>query len=299
MNPAPDLIPMLKQLRLSGILDSLEQRNRQALDVKCSHMDFLAMILQDEVARRNRKRFDLALRRASFRSQKTLEEFDFTFIPGLNRTLIADLASCHFIEERVCVLIVGPCGTGKSHLAQALGHAAIRSGHDVLFTPADRMLTQLHAARATNSYEKQMAKLANIDLLIIDDFGLKPLKGIQDEDFHDVISERYERKSTILTSNLDVPEWAHAFPNRILGAATVDRIRHGAYTIILDAKESYRMAQSSQSLASGTASAGVTHNPSTASPDKGSGGRDVDNPLGAPDTIKNCLKAEKINVKRR
>jgi DNA replication protein DnaC len=240
MNPSPELIPMLKQLRLSGILDSIEHRNRQAIEDKFSYMDFLAMILQDEVARRSQKRFALALRRASFRSQKTLEEFDFTFIPGLNRTLITDLASCRFIEEKVCVLIVGPCGAGKSHIAQALGHAAIRAGRDVLFSTADRMLTQLHAARATNSYEKQLAKLAKIDLLIIDDFGLKPLKGIQDEDFHDVISERYERKSTIITSNLDIPEWAEAFPNRILGAATVDRILHGAYKVVLDGKQSYR-----------------------------------------------------------
>lgn len=239
MNPSPELIPMLKQLRLSGILDSIEHRNRQALEEKFSYMDFLATILQDEVARRSQKRFTLALRRASFRSQKTLEEFDFTFIPGLNRTLITDLASCRFIEEKVCVLIVGPCGTGKSHLAQALGHAAIRAGHDVLFSTADRLLTQLHAARATNSYERQFARLANINLLIIDDFGLKPLKGIQDEDFHDVISERYERKSTMITSNLDVSEWAEAFPNRILGAATVDRLRHGAYKVILDG-QSYR-----------------------------------------------------------
>ena len=239
MNPSPDLIPMLKQLRLSGVLDSIEQRNRQAIEGKFSYMDFLAMILQDEVARRSQKRFSLALRRASFRSQKTLEDFDFTFMPNMNRTMITDLVSCRFIEEKVCVLIVGPCGTGKSHIAQALGHAAIRSGYDVLFSTADRMLSQLHAARATNSYERQLAKLANIDLLIIDDFGLKPLKGIQDEDFHDVISERYERKSTIITSNLDVPEWAEAFPNRILGAASVDRLRHGAYKVVLDG-ESYR-----------------------------------------------------------
>ena len=126
MNPSPDLIPMLKQLRLSGVLDSIEQRNRQAIEGKFSYMDFLAMILQDEVARRSQKRFALALRRASFRSQKTLEDFDFTFAPYMNHAMITDLASCRFIEEKVCVLIVGPCGTGKSHIAQALGHAAIR-----------------------------------------------------------------------------------------------------------------------------------------------------------------------------
>jgi len=101
------------------------------------------------------------------------------------------------------------------------------------------MLAQLNAARATNSFERHFAKLAAVDLLIIDDFGLKPLKGSQDEDFHDVIAERYERKSTIVTSNLDIPERTDAFPNRILGAATIDRLRHGAYKVVLEGK-SYR-----------------------------------------------------------
>jgi len=101
------------------------------------------------------------------------------------------------------------------------------------------MLAQMNAARATNGFERQFAKLAGVDLLIIDDFGLKPLTGIQDEDFHEVISERYERKSTIVTSNLDIPEWTDAFPNRILGAATIDRLRHGAYKVVLEGK-SYR-----------------------------------------------------------
>lgn len=239
MNPMPELIPMLKQLRLSGILDSLESRNRQAIDQKMSYTDFLGMIIQDEIARRNQRRLATALRRANFRNQKTLEEFDFSFNPNINRALVMDLASCRFMEEKVCAFIVGPCGTGKSHLAQALGHCAIRNGHDVLFTTQSLMLSQLHASRATNNFDRQFAKLTGIGLLIIDDFGLKPLKPSQDEDFHDVISERYERKSTIVTSNLDVSEWIDAFPNRILGAATVDRLRHGAYKVVLEG-ESYR-----------------------------------------------------------
>lgn len=243
MNPMPDLIPMLKQLRLSGIMDSLESRNRQAIDEKLTYMDFLATVIQDEIARRAQKRLETAFRRANFRNQKTLEDFDFTFNPNINRGLIMDLASCRFIEEKVCIFIVGPCGTGKSHIGQALGHSAIRSGHDVLFTTVSKMLFQLNAARANNGYDRQFAKLASVDLLIIDDFGLKPLKGSQDEDFHDVIAERYERKSTIITSNLDIPEWTDAFPNRILGAATIDRLRHGAYKIVLEGK-SYRSPKS-------------------------------------------------------
>jgi len=242
MNPMPEIIPLLKQLRLSGVLDSLESRNRQAIEGKLSYMDFLATIVTDEIARRTHKRLSSALRRANFRNQKTLEEFDFTFNPNINRALITDLASCRFIEEKVSVLIVGPCGTGKSHIAQALGHCAIRAGYDVLFTTVSKMLAQMNAARANNGFDRHFAKLAAVDLLIIDDFGLKPLQGSQDEDFHDVIAERYERKSTIVTSNLDIPEWTEAFPNRILGAATIDRLRHGAYKIELDGK-SYRSTQ--------------------------------------------------------
>jgi DNA replication protein DnaC len=234
MNPMPELIPMLKQLRLSGIMDSIESRNRQAIDEKLSYMDFLATIITDEIARRTQKRLETAFRRANFRNQKTLEEFDFTFNPNINRGLIMDLASCRFMEEKVCVFIVGPCGTGKSHIAQALGHSAIRAGYDVLFTTVSKMLAQLNAARANNGFDRQFAKFASVNLLIIDDFGLKPLKGSQDEDFHDVIAERYERKSTIVTSNLDIPEWTDAFPNKLLGSATIDRLRHGAYTVILE-----------------------------------------------------------------
>jgi len=236
MNPSPELIPMLKQLRLSGILDSLELRNRQAIEEKFAYTDFLAMLIQDEVARRTQKKLAMAVRRANFRNHKTIEDFDFTFNPKINRGQVMDLATCRFMEEKACVLIAGPCGTGKSHLAQALGHCALRLGYDVLFVSQTKMFGQLNAARATNSYDRRLAALAKVDLLIIDDFGLKPLRSPQDEDFHDLIAERYERKATIVTSNLDLPEWGDAFPNKLLGAATIDRIRHGAYSVILDGK---------------------------------------------------------------
>ena len=239
MKPKPELTPMLKQLRLSGILDSLDARNRQAIDKKMAYMDFLAMILQDEVARRSQKRLSLAIRRANFRNQKTLEDFDFSFNPSINHALIHDLATCRFVEEKVAVFIVGPCGSGKSHLALALGHCAVRQDYDVLFTTQSKMLSQLTAARAIGAYDRHFRKLASVDLLLIDDFGLKPLRPSQDEEFHDVVAERYERKATIVTSNLDFPEWADAFPNRILGAATLDRLRHGAYKVVLEG-DSYR-----------------------------------------------------------
>lgn len=239
MNPMPELSPMLKQLRLSGILDSLEVRNRQAMEDKLSYTEFLALLLQDESARRTNKKLTQRLRRAGFKPNKTFEAFDFSFNLAIDKKLIMDLATCQFMDERVPVLIAGPCGTGKSHIAQAIGHCAVRQEKDVLFTTQAKMLGQLHAAKATNSYDRKLKALIRTDLLIIDDFGLKPLQSPQDEDLHAVIAERYEKHSTIVTSNLDFDEWGDAFPNKILGAATLDRLRHGAYRVVLDGN-SYR-----------------------------------------------------------
>lgn len=238
-NPMPELAPLLKQLRLSGILDSLETRNRQAIEKKLAYTEFLALLIADEVARREQKKLSLRLRRANFRSQKTLEQFDFDFNPNINQALIQELATGQYIREKVAVLIAGPCGTGKSHLAQALGHCAVRQGVDVVFTTQTQLLGSLHAARATGTFERRFQTLSRVPLLLLDDFGLKPLRPPQDEDFHDLIAERYEQTATIITSNLDFTEWGDAFPNRLLGAATLDRLRHRAYRLVLDGN-SYR-----------------------------------------------------------
>jgi DNA replication protein DnaC len=195
----PELSPMLKQLRLSGILDSLETRNREAIQGKLAYTEFLALLIQDEVARREHKKFNTRVRRAGFRSHKTLEQFDFSFIPKLNQAGVQDLATCRFVEEHANVLIAGPCGTGKSHLAQALGHCAVRHGYDVLFCSQTQLLGTLNAARATGSYERRFQGLARVQVLVIDDFGLKPLRSPGDEDFHELIAERYEQAATIIT----------------------------------------------------------------------------------------------------
>jgi DNA replication protein DnaC len=235
MNPIPELAPHLKQLRLSGILDSLEARNRQAIESKLAYTEFLAMLIQDEIARREQKKFTLRLRRATFRTTKTIDQFDFDRLPKLNRALVHDLATGRYLTERAPVLIVGQCGVGKSHLAQALGHCAIRQGVDVLFISCAQLTASLNAARAAGAYERKLATLARIPLLVIDDFGLKPLRPPADEDLHDLIAERYEQSSTIVTSNLDFDEWDQAFPNnRLLASATVDRLRHNAYCLVLD-----------------------------------------------------------------
>lgn len=239
MNPMPELSPMLKQLRLSGILDSLESRNREAIQNKMAYPEFLALLIQDEVARREQKKYAMRIRRAGFRSQKTLEAFDFGLLPKANRALFQELATSRFIAEPANVLLVGPCGIGKSHLAQALGHSAVQKGHDVLFATQAQLLGSLQSARAMGSYDRRFQTLSRVPLLMIDDFALKPLRSPQDEDFHDLIAERYERTATLVTSNLHFEEWGEAFPNRLLGAATLDRLRHGAYLIVLEG-DSYR-----------------------------------------------------------
>ena len=220
MNPIPELAPQLKQLRLSGILDSLESRNRQAIQGKLAYTEFLAMLVGDEVARRENKKFSMRLRRAQFRTTKTLEQFEFERLPKLSRALIHDLATGRYLQEKAPVLMVGPSGIGKSHLAQALGHCAVRQGVDVVFTSCAALTQSLTAARATGAYERKLATLSRVGLLIIDDFGLKPLRAPADEDLHDLIAERYEQAATIVTSNLDFDEWDQAFAtNRLLASA--------------------------------------------------------------------------------
>jgi len=234
MNPIPQLEPMLKQLRLSGILDSLPARNQQAIESKLAYTEFLALLIQDEVARRDQRQFAQRLRKAQVSGDKTLERFDYAHSPSVNHAMIAELATCRFVSEHAPVQIAGPTGTGKSHLVQALCHCALRAGHDVLFITHNKLLAQLHAARATNTYERKLQQLAKIAVIAIDDFGLRPMRSPQDEDFHELIAERYERTTTLATSNLDFDEWGAAFPNKLLGAATLDRLRDGAYRIVLD-----------------------------------------------------------------
>lgn len=233
-HPMPEINAQLKQLRLSHIVDKLQQRNRESIERKLTYPEFLSLLLQDELLGRDNHKLRARMKRAHISSDKTLESFNFDFNPKINRAQIQELASCRFIAERVPVLIVGPCGTGKSHIAQSLAHCAIRQGIDTLWISQTKLFNELQAAKASGRFDKKFSELVKIPLLIVDDFGLRPLRNQQDEDFHDLISERYERASTIITSNLDFSEWGSAFPNRLLAAATIDRLRHNAYRVTLD-----------------------------------------------------------------
>ena len=253
-----NMLPRLKSLRLSGILDTVDVRNSQAVEQKLSYVEFLDLVLVDETDRRENKKLEQRLRRANFPSERYLESFNFD-APGLrvNRNQVYDLATCLFVEERNNVLIVGPTGTGKSHLAQAIGHRACIRGFDVLFDSFKKTMSRLRAARGDGTYSRKLQVLARPDLLILDDFGLTPLTSPADEDFHELVCERAERVSTLITSNLDFSEWHIPFPNSLLGAATVDRLRYGAHRVVIDGS-SHRRPRPIPELDSGVAPAKTT-----------------------------------------
>ena len=200
MSPTDELVPVLKKLRLSGVLQSLDLRVRQAADDTLAPSEFLYRLLTDEVERREAKQLDVRLRRASFEHAKTIEDFDFTFNPTIPKAKILELATCAFVARRENVCLVGQTGVGKSHLAQALGHRACVAGYSVLYTPAHQLLTQLRAARADASYDRRLSRFTSLDLLIIDDLGLRPLQGEEPMDLYEIIRQRYER-SSLITSN--------------------------------------------------------------------------------------------------
>ena len=239
MGTADDLVPVLKKLRLSGILQTLPLRLRQVAEDNVDVTEFLFRILSDEVERRDAKQLQLRLGRASFEHGKSLEDFDFTFNPNIPKARLIELATGVFVDRRENVLLVGPCGVGKSHLAQAIGHRAVRRGHTVLFTTAAQLFTQLRTGRGDASYDRRFFKYVSPDLLIVDDVGLRALRAEESEDLHDLIRARYERGSTILTSNRDITEWPSLFGDPLMASAAMDRLLHHAHVVTLEG-ESYR-----------------------------------------------------------
>jgi DNA replication protein DnaC len=229
-----ELVPLLKKLRLSGVLQSLELRVRQAVDEQLSYEEYLIRLLTDEVERRDAKHLDQRVRRAGFESHKTLADFDFHFNPEVPKSKVIDLGTCAFVERRQSVLIVGGTGTGKSHIAQALGHRACRAGYTVLFVSANDLFKQLRAGRADGSHDRRLVRFTSVDVLLIDDLGLRPLVPDEAADLYEIIRLRYQRAPLVITSNRDVEEWAALFGDPLLASAAMDRLLHDAHVLLFD-----------------------------------------------------------------
>lgn len=242
MEVSKTLKSILKRLRLSGILATLCDRVTYAKKAKLDPMAFLELVLQDEVDRREQGSLARRLDRAGFEEEWTLEAFDWDAPITFDRDRVRDLFGLSFIDEHQDVILMGPVGVGKTFLAGALGHSACRSGRNTLFLRADKMLRELHQARADHSTERVMRRLLAPDVLIVDDFGLRRLDQQQSSDLYEVILERHKRASTILTSNRTVDEWIALFDDPILAQSAIDRLAHNAHQVIIEG-ESYRERQ--------------------------------------------------------
>jgi DNA replication protein DnaC len=222
----------LRQLRLSGMADVLETRIREAQSEKLAPLDLVSRLVSDELLRRQDRLFAKRLKRAGFRDQeRSLTSFDFDFNRKMNRALVFDLGTARFVGQHEDVLFLGPPGTGKSHLAQAIGRAAIHQGYRVLYREAHMLIEEIADATLDGRRKEHLAELATVPLLIIDDLGMRKLPHTAAEDLLEVVMRRYERASTILTSNRPVDDWGKLLGDTAAVTALLDRLLHHAHVL--------------------------------------------------------------------
>lgn len=234
-----DMVRLLKALQLGALADTLPERAALARQHKLSHIGFLEVLLADEVNRRESRSATLRATKAGLDPAMVFDTWNALDDLRYDRTLLADLTSLRFLDNQQCAIVLGPVGVGKTHLATALGHMAIRRRHSALFARSDKLFTRLRAARLDNTVDAEIRRLTAIDVLIIDDFALRPLDATETNDFYELIVERHKKKTTIVTSNREPSEWLTMTADTLLAQSAIDRLTSSAHTLVVEGP-SYR-----------------------------------------------------------
>jgi DNA replication protein DnaC len=229
----------LRTLKLSGMLDTLETRLAQARAGELGHLEFLQVLCEDEIARRDATAVVRRIRQARFEQSVTLEDFDFNYNPKIPAAHFRDLATLRFVAANEAVILHGPVGVGKTHLAQALAHQACRRGHSAAFTKTSRLLADLAGGHADRTWGARLRRWAKPDVLVLDDFAMRDFTAAQADDLYELITERHNHGSLILTSNRAPVDWYPLFPNPVVAESVLDRLINTAHHLHLDGR-SYR-----------------------------------------------------------